>query len=90
MTTEQEREAYLNEPGTMPPCPFCQRPRVQRSDYVRCNPCGINWLDGEDLNRNPKAERWEKFLAAARSTRSTSSSATETSSGAPTVSGPTR
>lgn len=90
MTTEQARQAYLNEVGTMPPCPFCQKPRVQRSDYVRCNPCGINWLAGEDLNRNPKAERWEKFLAAARSTRNTSSTATEPGSGAPTAGGLTR
>ena len=52
--THEER---LNEPGTMPPCPFCQRMRVQRSDYVRCNPCGLNWLKGEDLSKNPHLSR---------------------------------
>lgn len=36
----------LNEAGTEPPCPLCQRPRVRRSSYVRCNPCGANWFDG--------------------------------------------
>ena len=51
------REERLNEPGTMPPCPFCQRPRVQRSDYVRCNPCGLNWLHGENLSLNPHLSR---------------------------------
>lgn len=29
------------------PCPFCQMPRSQRSDYIRCQPCGVNWLAGE-------------------------------------------
>ena len=46
------------------PCPFCQKPRSQRSDYVRCSPCGINWLQSEMglpnyLNRNPSACRSE-------------------------------
>lgn len=94
METVQQQEAarqeYLGEVGTELPCPFCRRPRVRRSDYVRCNPCGTNWLEGEDLSRNPKAERWEKFLAGARSTRSTGSTATETNSGAPTAAATTR
>jgi hypothetical protein len=34
-------------------CPFCGRPRSQRSDYVRCQPCGVNWWPGTDLKRNP-------------------------------------
>ena len=61
---EQEavRKERLNEPGTQAPCPFCQRPRVQRRDYIRCNPCGVNWLDEEMhlpnyLNRNPSVAR---------------------------------
>lgn len=87
--SEQEaaRQERLNEVGTEPPCPFCLVARVRRSDYVRCNRCGINWLDGEDLTRNPKAERWEKFMASvsAQSTRSTGSYPTAASSGVPTV-----
>ena len=58
---EEARQARLNEVGTMPDCPFCQRPRVQRSDYVRCNKCGINWLNGEDMSKNPLLSR-EPYL----------------------------
>jgi hypothetical protein len=58
LMTEGERESLRelrrNETGTMPPCPWCGRPRVQRSDYVRCCRCGVNWLDGQDLNRDPR------------------------------------
>jgi hypothetical protein len=61
---EQEamREIRRNEPGTEPPCPFCSRPRVARTDYVRCNPCGVNWLDSEMhlpdyLNLDPRVAR---------------------------------
>lgn len=46
------------------PCPFCGKPRSQRSDYVRCQSCGVNWLQDEMglpnyLNRNPSAARSE-------------------------------
>ena len=44
---EANRQDRLNEQGTELPCPFCHRARVSRSDYIRCNPCGINWLDSE-------------------------------------------
>lgn len=61
MLTFAEQEAMraqaLSEVGTMPPCPMCQRPRVQRSDYVRCNPCGMNWLNGEDITRDARLSR---------------------------------
>lgn len=50
---ESARQDRLNEMGTMPPCPFCSRPRVERSDYIRCNPCGINWLLGTDWSKRP-------------------------------------
>ena len=61
---EEARRERLNERGTEPPCPFCQRPRVSRSDYVRCNPCGINWLDEEMglpgyLDKDPRVARAE-------------------------------
>lgn len=52
-----------NAPGTLEPCPFCKTPRNQRSDYIRCRPCGLNWLEGEDLNRDPRLTRkplWAK------------------------------
>ena len=39
------------------PCPFCGLPRSQRSDYIRCQPCGVNWLPGEDLSRDPRLTR---------------------------------
>ena len=61
--THEER---INEPGTMPPCPFCQRPRVQRSDYVRCCRCGANWLDGEDLSKDPRIARYRQMVEAGR------------------------
>jgi hypothetical protein len=66
---EANRRERLAEVGTMPPCPFCQRPRVERSDYLRCNPCGINWLLDERnlrdyLNRNPSACRDEARKAS--------------------------
>lgn len=61
---EAERRIRLAEVGTGPECPFCHRPRVERSDYLRCNPCGVNWLQEEMglpnyLNRNPSAARSE-------------------------------
>lgn len=60
-STRQER---LSEKGTEPPCPFCKKPRVSRSDYIRCNPCGVNWLNEEMhlpnyLNRDPRVARSE-------------------------------
>lgn len=56
------RKQRQTEVGTEPPCPFCQRPRANRSDYVRCNPCGVNWLNEEMhlpnyLNLDPRVAR---------------------------------
>lgn len=65
MLTEAQREAgrqaRLNEKGTEPPCPFCNRPRVKRSDYIRCNGCGVNWLAGEDITHDPRQERFDEL-----------------------------
>jgi len=78
MLTYQEQEANrqerMNEPGTLSPCPFCQRPRVQRSDYIRCNPCGINWLDEEMhlpnyLNLDPRVARDRQHQGASTATK---------------------
>lgn len=41
------------EVGDEPPCPFCEKPRVTRSDYIRCNPCGMNWVNGTDIFKHP-------------------------------------
>ncbi len=49
------------------PCPFCQKPRSQRSDYIRCQPCGLNWLDGEDYSKNPHLSR-EPYLSHTKTT----------------------
>lgn len=48
------------------PCPFCKKPRSQRSTYIRCQPCGVNWFDGEDLSRDPKIARFAAVIAAGR------------------------
>ncbi len=59
---KQTRQDRLSEVGIEPQCPFCGKPRVGRSDYIRCYPCGVNWLD-EDLeipnylNRDPRVAR---------------------------------
>ena len=51
MLTREEQDRMrveaVNELGTEPQCPFCGRPRVSRSSYIRCNGCGVNWLDEE-------------------------------------------
>jgi hypothetical protein len=47
------------------PCPFCHRPRSQRSHYIRCNPCGTNWFAGENFNKDPRIERFAKVIEEA-------------------------
>src|ERR1700743_919752 len=78
LTVEEQEAARLerlNEAGTEPPCPMCGRPRVTRSDYIRCNPCGLNWTNGEQaIDRHPLA------------TQPTTSTGMEIVSGAPTAS----
>jgi ribosomal protein L37AE/L43A len=77
LTIEQQQEAArqerLNEPGTEPPCPFCKRPRVTRSSYIRCMRCGLNWSEGQAVDRHPLA------------TQPTVSTETAIASGAPTA-----
>lgn len=63
---QEARQAVMDETGDMPPCPFCQRARVQRSDYVRCCRCGVNWLDGEDLSKDPRSERYRQMVEVGR------------------------
>jgi len=52
-----KRESQVGGELTHLPCPLCGRPRSQRSDYIRCTPCGMNWLDGEDLSRDARLSR---------------------------------
>lgn len=54
--------------GTESPCPFCKVPRCRRSDYIRCHNCLLNWVGNEALDRDPRRERLERFLADARAT----------------------
>lgn len=59
---EAAREERRNEVGTEPPCPWCQKPRVLRSDYIRCNQHMTNWLASEMglpdyLNLDPRVAR---------------------------------
>lgn len=78
---EAARQERLAEVGTLSECPFCGKTRVRRSDYIRCNPCAINWLDQEMhlpgyLSRNPAACRAEE----AGRLRALASTATKTAS----------
>jgi tRNA(Ile2) C34 agmatinyltransferase TiaS len=73
------REQRLAEVGTEPACPFCQRALVSRSDYIRCNRCGINWLNEEMhlpgyLERDPRVARSEaaRMAGGTRPTAGTS------------------
>lgn len=83
MLDEDDREALRemrrNEEGTEPPCPMCGRPRVKRSDYIRCNPCATNWLDEERdlpdyLNLDPRVARLRGARLALASTGSKTAS----------------
>lgn len=57
----KDRLAYeLKNGGSEELCPFCGLPRCQRSDYIRCVRCGINWLDGEDLDIDPRMYRMRR------------------------------
>jgi ribosomal protein L37AE/L43A len=48
--TPQER---MSEVGDEPDCPLCGKPRVARSTYIRCHPCGKNWVNGVDIFKHP-------------------------------------
>ena len=58
LAVKEQVQKETQEGGTLRdlPCPFCKKPRSLRSDYVRCQPCGINWWAGTDLTRNPHAK----------------------------------
>jgi hypothetical protein len=52
----------IKKGGSEPPCPFCSLPRVKRSDYIRCVRCGINWLEGEPLDKDPRNLRQRRMI----------------------------
>jgi hypothetical protein len=64
--TQLQHESKHGGELTGLPCPFCHLPRCQRSDYIRCQHCGVNWLAGEDLNHNPSIERHDAYLKSIR------------------------
>ena len=80
---EAMRQASRNEQGAEPPCPWCKKPRVLRSNHIRCNGCGVNWLAEEMhlpnyLNLDPRVAR----ARDARTANSTSRTAEQSEAGA--------
>lgn len=53
----------IEKGGKLDPCPRCGVPRLQRSSYIRCAGCALNWMPGENLDRDPRIERFEKMKA---------------------------
>jgi hypothetical protein len=58
-------EERVDEVGTEPGCPFCQRARVTRSSYIRCNHCGVNWSEGDNIFKDPRIRDIKSFALAA-------------------------
>ena len=58
--------------GSETSCPFCGIPRVRRSNYIRCCRCGINWLPGERLEKDPTIERLNLMVANTAKTATSS------------------
>ena len=58
LAVKDQIQVEMREGGTLKdlPCPFCGLPRCLRSDYIRCQKCGVNWWEGTDLTRNPHAK----------------------------------
>lgn len=53
-------------PGDLSPCPICKVARHQRSVYIRCNRCALNWEAGEDISKHPRASRVAVVVARDR------------------------
>lgn len=60
--------AVQSEVGTEGPCPMCGTLRVARTDYIRCQPCGVNWIQGEDRKKDPRVGRYRSLMDGARTT----------------------
>jgi hypothetical protein len=54
----------IKQGGTLAPCPFCRLPRCERSDYIRCSRCGLNWSPGDNLDKHPHNVRMDSKLDA--------------------------
>jgi len=54
--------AEIKHGGKESPCPHCGLPRVKRSTYIRCSRCGINWLEGDPLDKDPRNARQRKLI----------------------------
>lgn len=80
------KEKVNSEAGSEEPCPFCYVPRVMRSSYIRCNQCGVNWLDEERvlspdyLNKDPRLSR-PRAVQPATSSKSASTSVAASTNG---------
>lgn len=65
--SQEERMKEITEGGTLSPCPMCGLPRCERSNYIRCSKCGVNWLNENRrldryLDRNPCSAQWDEFI----------------------------
>lgn len=58
-----KREIEVGGTLTNLPCPFCGLPRCERSDYIRCSHCGINWGHGQDYSHDPKIAQYKAMVA---------------------------
>ena len=58
LAVKEQLQLEIREGGSLKdsPCPFCGLPRCLRSNYVRCQKCGVNWWEETDLTRNPHAK----------------------------------
>lgn len=63
ITARDTLRREIDKGGKLSPCPKCGVPRVQRSSYIRCAGCALNWMPGENLDRDPRIERFEKMKA---------------------------
>lgn len=68
----KERMKEILEGGELKnlPCPYCHLPRCDRSDYIRCSACGMNWPKGfSDYYSKSPASAWKAKEDAERMAR---------------------
>lgn len=70
---EAHRQTLIAETkvgGSLPEkCFKCRLPLCDRSDYVRCSRCGLNWPKGYDYSKHPSTA-WQQKEDADRKARS--------------------
>jgi hypothetical protein len=66
----KERMKEIEDGGELAelPCPYCNLPRCDRSDYIRCSKCGLNWPKGYDYGVHPSVS-WKAKELVDRATR---------------------